>query len=209
MPGIIQIQMDHDVGLDFATALRSALRHDPNVMMVGEIRDKETAKIAISAALTGHLLFSTLHTNDAPSTITRLIDIGIEPVYVGTAVRLIIAQRLMRRLCENCRNGYTPNEEELKLLGIKQEQIEGGTFYKPVGCPRCNMSGYRGRVAVYEIMRNTPEIQELIYRGTDTMGIREMAEGQGMRPLRELAISKWKNGITTCDEIQRVTMGGD
>jgi type II secretory ATPase GspE/PulE/Tfp pilus assembly ATPase PilB-like protein len=209
MPGIIQVQMDHEVGLDFGVALRSALRQDPNVMMVGEIRDKETATIAISAALTGHLLFSTLHTNDAPTTITRLIDIGIEPVYVATAVKLIVAQRLMRRVCQECKQPSPPTDEELKLIDLTASDVKEGNFVKGTGCPRCNLTGYRGRVAVYEIMPITTELQDLIYAKADAASIRKLAEGQGMRSLRNLAIEKWKAGTTTVEEILRVTMGGD
>jgi len=207
MPGVIQVQMDHDVGLDFSTALRSALRQDPNIMMVGEIRDKETARIAIQAALTGHLLFSTLHTNDAPSTIARLIDIGIEPAYVGTAVRLIVAQRLMRRICKDCSAPFTPTEEDLKKIEVSPELAEGGTFKKGAGCPKCNMTGYKGRVGIYEMLRNTKEMADQIFVSSDTNAIRAVAEAQGMRSLRTLAIEKWKLGLTTVEEVQRVTMG--
>ncbi len=209
MPGVIQVQMDHEVGLDFAAALRSALRQDPNVLMVGEIRDKETARTAIAAALTGHLLFSTLHTNDAPSTIARLIDIGIEPAYVGTAVRLIVAQRLMRRICKDCGAPTTPTEEELKRIEVTPEQAEGGTFRKGAGCPKCSMTGYKGRVGIYEMLRNTHEVANQIFENADTNAIRRVAEAEGMRSLRTLAIEKWKAGLTTVDEVQRVTMGGD
>ncbi|MEK7476941.1 MAG: ATPase, T2SS/T4P/T4SS family [Candidatus Coatesbacteria bacterium] len=209
MPGVVQIQMDHEVGLDFAIALRSALRQDPNVMMVGEIRDGETAGIAVSAALTGHLLFSTLHTNDAPSTIGRLVDMGVEPAYVGTAVRLIVAQRLMRRTCAECKQATTPTEEELKVTGVSEAEAAGGTFFKSIGCPKCSMTGYKGRIGIYEMMRNTPELSEAIFAGADSLGIRAIAESQGMRSLRGLAIQKWKDGITTTEEVQRVTMGGD
>jgi len=209
MPGIVQVQMDHESGMDFGVALRSALRQDPNVMMVGEIRDKETASIAISAALTGHLLFSTLHTNDAPSTITRFIDIGIEPVYVATAVRLIVAQRLMRRVCLDCKQPAPPTTEELKAIDLAVADTEGGTFFKGAGCAKCNLTGYKGRVAVYEIMPITTELQDLIYARSDTDGLRKCAEEQGMRSLRTLAISKWKAGMSTVEEIKRVTLGGD
>jgi len=209
MANVVQVQMDHDVGLDFATALRSAMRQDPNILMVGEIRDKETAKTAISAALTGHLLFSTLHTNDAPSTIARLIDIGIEPAYVGTAVRLIVAQRLMKRVCSDCKQPYTPTEADLKRIEVTPESIQGGTFVKSIGCPRCNMTGYKGRIGIYEMMRNTLELQEQIFESADTQTIRKVAESQGMRSLRSLALEKWTSGMTTIEEVQRVTMGGD
>ncbi len=209
MPGVVQVQMDNEAGLDFATALRSALRQDPNVMMVGEIRDAETARIAVQAALTGHLLFSTLHTNDAPGTIARLIDIGIEPAYVGTAVRLIVAQRLMRRICADCKTPTTPTEEDLVRADLTVDLLEGGTFFKGTGCPKCNMTGYKGRIGIYEMMRNTPELSEQIFEAADSSTIRKVAESQGMRSLRNLAIQKWKDGGTTVEEVQRVTMGGD
>ena len=209
MPGVVQVQMDNEAGLDFATALRSALRQDPNVMMVGEIRDAETARIAVQAALTGHLLFSTLHTNDAPGTIARLIDIGIEPAYVGTAVRLIVAQRLMRRICTDCKTPTTPTEEDLVRADLTVDLLEGGTFFKGTGCPKCNMTGYKGRIGIYEMMRNTPELSEQIFEAADSSTIRKVAESQGMRSLRNLAIQKWKDGGTTVEEVQRVTMGGD
>jgi type IV pilus assembly protein PilB len=209
MPGIVQVQMDHEAGMDFGVALRSALRQDPNIMMVGEIRDKETASIAISAALTGHLLFSTLHTNDAPSTITRFIDIGIEPVYVATAVRLIVAQRLMRRVCQECKQPAPPTKEELESIDLTMKDAEGGTFFKGTGCAKCNLTGYKGRVACYEIMPITTQLQDLIYSRADNNHYRSCAEEQGMRSLRTLAISKWMAGMSTVEEIKRVTLGGD
>jgi len=209
MANVVQIQMDNDVGLDFATALRSALRQDPNVMMVGEIRDKETARTAISASLTGHVLFSTLHTNDAPGTIARLIDLGIEPAYVGTAVRLIVAQRLMKRVCNDCKVPTAPTPDDLKKIEITLDSLGGGEFVKGQGCARCNMTGYKGRLGIYEMMKNTREIQEMIYEKADTMSLRKVAEEQGMRSLRSLALTKWKSGMTTADEVMRVTMGGD
>jgi len=209
MMNVVQIQMDAEVGLDFATALRSALRQDPNVMMVGEIRDKETARTAISAALTGHVLFSTLHTNDAPGTIARWFDLGIEPAYVGTAVRLIVAQRLMKRVCQECKIPTAPTPEDLKKIDITLDQLGGGEFVKGQGCAKCNMTGYRGRLGIYEMLKNTREIQELIYERADTQTLRKVAEEQGMRSLRNLALEKWKAGMTTADEVMRVTTGGD
>jgi type IV pilus assembly protein PilB len=209
LPGIVQIQINHEIGFDFATALRSVLRQDPNIMMVGEIRDKETADIAIKAALTGHLLFSTLHTNDAPSTIIRLIDMGVDPVYVGSAVRLVVAQRLLRKICPNCKKEYKPNEDELQKIQIKQEQIEGHKVYFGEGCPNCNGSGYKGRVAIYEILPITPTISDLVFRRANLNELTEQAIKEGMRTLRSVAIEKWKNGITTVDEIIRVTSEGE
>ncbi|MEK7768069.1 MAG: GspE/PulE family protein, partial [bacterium] len=209
MPGIVQVQMDHDVGLDFAVALRSALRQDPNIMMLGEIRDGETARNAIQAALTGHLLFSTLHTNDAPGTISRLIDMGIAPAYVGTAVRLVVAQRLMKRICKHCKAPHTPGPEEFKRLEVAPAEVADATFMKGAGCPECGMTGYSGRIGLYEMLRNTPEMQELIFEGADSTALRKVAEAQGMRSLRGLAIEKWRTGLTTAEEVQRVTLGGD
>lgn len=209
LPGIVQIQINHEIGFDFATALRAVLRQDPNIMMVGEIRDKETADIAIKAALTGHLLFSTLHTNDAPSTIIRLIDMGVDPVYVGSAVRLVVAQRLLRKICPNCKKEYKPNEDELQKIQIKPEQIEGLKVYIGEGCPNCNGSGYKGRVAIYEILPITPTIADLIFRRANLNELTEQAIKEGMRTLRSVAIEKWKNGITTIDEIIRVTSEGE
>jgi len=205
LPGIVQVQIHHEIGFDFATALRSVLRQDPNIMMVGEIRDKETADIAIRAALTGHLLFSTLHTNDAPSTIMRLIDMGIDPIYVGSAVRLIVAQRLMRKICEKCKREYVPTEDDLQKIQLTKEDIKGITLYKGEGCPDCSGSGYRGRVAIYEILPMSPQLSDLVFRNADLSEIREQAKKEGMRTLREVAIEKWKSGVSTLEEIIRVT----
>jgi type IV pilus assembly protein PilB len=205
LPGIIQIQMNHEINFDFSMALRSVLRQDPNIMMVGEIRDKETADIAIKAALTGHLLFSTLHTNDAPSTIMRLIDMGIDPIYVGSALRIVVAQRLMRKVCQKCKKEYIPDDDELQKLQITRDFIKDATLYIGEGCPACSGSGYKGRVAIYEIMPMTPAMSELVFKRADLNEIRKQAEKDGMRTLRSVALEKWKNGITTSEEIIRVT----
>ncbi|MFP4466572.1 MAG: GspE/PulE family protein [Candidatus Goldiibacteriota bacterium] len=209
LPGIIQFQMNSDIGFNFSTALRATLRQDPNIMMVGEIRDTETAEIAIKAALTGHLLFSTLHTNDSPSTIMRLIDMGVDPVYVGSAVKIIIAQRLMRRICGNCKKPYTPSPEEIHKLLLKDEELQGADFQKGTGCPKCGGSGYKGRVAIYEIMLVTPEMSDLIYARSDLNLIKEQAAKDGMRTLREIAIEKLRIGVSTVEEVLRVTSEGD
>ncbi|MBP7792057.1 MAG: Flp pilus assembly complex ATPase component TadA [Candidatus Goldbacteria bacterium] len=208
LPGIVQIQINHEIGFDFSSALRAVLRQDPNIIMVGEIRDSETADIAIKAALTGHLLFSTLHTNDAPSTIIRLIDMGVDPVYVGSAVRLIVAQRLLRKICPNCKKEYEPNEDELQKIQIKREQIEE-KVYVGEGCPNCSGSGYKGRIAIYEILPMTQTISDMVFRRANLSELTEQAIKEGMRPLRSVAIEKWKHGITTIDEIIRVTTEGD
>jgi len=178
-------------------------------MMVGEIRDKETADIAISAAMTGHLLFSTLHTNDAPATIMRLIDMGVDPIYVGSSVRIIIAQRLLRKVCQNCKKEYTPDDDELQKLQVARKQIEGLKVYKGEGCPTCNGSGYKGRVAIYEIMPMTQELADMVFRRADLNELKAQAEKDGMRTLRNVAVEKWKNGITTSDEVIRVTSEGE
>jgi type IV pilus assembly protein PilB len=205
LPGIIQCPTNNAVGLDFANVLRANLRQDPNILMVGEIRDSETAEIAVKAALTGHLLFSTLHTNDAPSTIMRLVDMGIDPMYVGTAVLIVVAQRLVRRICVNCKAPYTPTVDELTRIMIKPEEIQGQNVCKGAGCEKCAGTGYKGRVALYEIMRITPTIAEKIFGGADLQELTAAAKAEGMNTLRELAIHKWKNGMTTVEEILRVT----
>jgi type IV pilus assembly protein PilB len=208
LPGIIQIQMNSDIGLTFASALRSCLRQDPNIMMVGEIRDKETADIAIKAAMTGHLLFSTIHTNDSPSTIMRLVDMGVDPVYVGSAVKLIVAQRLMRRVCPNCKKQYVPADEEIQKMLLKQEDLDGATPMKGEGCSKCSGSGYKGRVAIYEIMPITQNMADLIFAKADLNVLTAAAEKEGMRTLRKVAIEKWRTGITSSDEVIAVTSEG-
>jgi type IV pilus assembly protein PilB len=208
LPGIIQIQMNSDIGLTFASALRSCLRQDPNIMMVGEIRDRETADIAIKAAMTGHLLFSTIHTNDSPSTIMRLVDMGVDPVYVGSAVKLIVAQRLMRRVCSGCKKPYTPTDEEIQKMLLKPADIEGATPMKGEGCGKCSGSGYKGRVAIYEIMPITQNIADLIFAKADLNVLTAAAEKEGMRTLRKVAIEKWRSGITSSDEVIAVTSEG-
>lgn len=209
LPGIIQIQINHDIGFDFSVALRASMRQDPNIMMVGEIRDKETADIAIKSALTGHLLFSTLHTNDSPSTIMRLIDMGVDAVYVGSAVKIIIAQRLMRRICPKCKAPYTPTDDEIQKLRVTRKELEGTQVSKGAGCPTCNSSGYKGRVAIYEIMPITPEMADLIFAKADLNDITKQAEKDGMRTLRNVAMEKWRTGVTTLEEVLVVTAEGD
>lgn len=205
LPGIIQIQMNSEIGLTFASALRACLRQDPNIMMVGEIRDKETADISIKAALTGHLLFSTLHTNDSPSTIMRLIDMGVDPIYVASSVKLIIAQRLMRRVCSNCRAPYSPTDEELQRLLLTRAEIEGSHIMKGEGCAKCHNSGTKGRVAIYEIMRMTQDLADLIFEGADLNRLTEQAQRDGMRTLRQVALEKWKTGVTSFEEVLAAT----
>ena len=195
-----QSQVNPKAGLTFATGLRSMVRQDPNIIMIGEIRDKETADIAIHAALTGHLVFSTLHTNDSASAATRLIDIGVEPFLVATSVIAILAQRLVRTLCPHCKKSYTPTKEELELLGIKEAPL-----YKEVGCRRCFETGYSGRMGIFEILIPNDEIKELISKKVSATVINEAAVRAGMKTLREDGTLKVKEGVTTVAELLRVT----
>lgn len=203
--GINQVQVNEEIGFTFARALRAFLRQAPNVILVGEIRDLETAEIAIRAALTGHLVLSTIHTNDAPSTVNRLIDMGIEPFLVASSLNLIQAQRLMRKVCPKCKEPTSYEPKFLKEAGIDPETLEGSTLYKGKGCQVCGYTGYKGRIAITEVMPITPELRELILKRADAEKIRMLAKEQGMRTLREDAIIKLKNGITTVEEVIRVT----
>jgi len=204
--GINQVQMHEDIGLTFASALRSFLRQDPDIIMVGEIRDFETAQIAIQAALTGHLVLSTLHTNDAPSAITRLIDMGIEPFLVTSSVILVQAQRLMRRICEHCKEPVEIPKEALIEAGIPKGKI--GTFkcYKGKGCPYCNHTGYKGRVSVFEIMPYFEELKSMTLKRASGFELKKKAIDLGMRTLRQNALLKVMNGISTLEEALRVTV---
>lgn len=203
--GMNQVQVRPEVGLTFAAALRSFLRQDPDVIMVGEIRDLETAEIAIKSALTGHLVLSTLHTNDAPSTITRLLNMGVEPFLVASAVLVIVSQRLVRKICENCKEEMSVSPEVLAGLGVPQDQIPGFKVYRGKGCDKCSNIGYKGRTGIYENLRFNREIREAILRGDSTSEIRRIAIKSGMITLREAALTKLKNGITTIDEVIRTT----
>jgi type IV pilus assembly protein PilB len=207
LEGITQVQMKDKIGLNFATALRSFLRQDPDVLMVGEIRDLETANIAIKATLTGHLVFSTLHTIDAPSTIIRLINMGIEPILVSSSVILVVAQRLLRTICRNCKQEEEVSEETLLQLGIKKEEIENVTFFKGRGCEACSSTGYKGRVAIYEMMPMTKGIKELILNGATTAELKREAVKSGMDTLRVSGLKKVMQGISTIEEVLRVTVG--
>ena len=204
--GINQVQVNEEIGFDFSMALRAFLRQSPNVILVGEIRDSETASIAIRAALTGHLVLSTIHTNDAPSTVNRLVDMGIEPFLVASSLNLIQAQRLMRKVCPKCKEPYEPEEKLLREAGIDPEMLKGGTLYKRgKGCQLCGFTGYKGRIAVTEVMPITPQLRDMILRGATSDELRETARKEGMRTLREDAIIKLKKGITTVEEVLRVT----
>ena len=206
MSGINQVQVNKDVGLDFSAALRSILRQAPNIVMIGEIRDEETAGIAMEAALTGHLVFSTLHTNDAPSAVTRLLDIGCKPFLVASALRAAMAQRLVRAICENCREAYTPTDREIKMLGQFSKTMPERMFHG-AGCEKCGRSGYKGRKGIFEIFKVDDTIQRLIFDHAPATLLRQRAREMGMRTLREDGMLKVANGMTSLSEILRVTMG--
>ena len=210
MSGINQVQVNKDVGLDFSAALRSILRQAPNIVMIGEIRDEETADIAMEAALTGHLVFSTLHTNDAPSAVTRLLDIGVKPFLVASALRAAMAQRLVRAICEKCKEAYTPTERELKMLtGLasgSNAQIPDH-MYHGAGCDKCGKSGYKGRKGIFEIFKVDDTIQRLIFDHAPATLLRQRAREMGMRTLREDGMLKVASGMTSLAEVLRVTMG--
>lgn len=203
--GINQVQIKEDIGLTFASALRAFLRQDPDIIMVGEIRDFETAEIAVKAALTGHLVLSTLHTNDAPSTITRLMNMGIEPFLVSASVILVIAQRLARKICQNCKAEHEVSETALLKIGFPADKIKNVKCYMGMGCPECNNTGYKGRIALYEVMPVKNELKELILQGASSSDIKREAVRLGMSTLRQSGIKKVMDGITTIEEILRVT----
>ena len=204
--GVNQVQMKEQIGLNFAAALRSFLRQDPNIILVGEIRDFETAEIAIKAALTGHLVLSTLHTNDAPSTISRLMNMGIEPFLVATSVNLIQAQRLIRRICKDCKQEHTNPPEALVEVGFSAEEAKTIKTYKGKGCSTCNNTGYKGRIGLYEVMEVTDEIRELILIGASSLELRKKAIEDGMITLRESGLHKIRAGLVTIEEVVRETV---
>ncbi len=207
LPGINQCQMHDDIGLNFAAALRSFLRQDPDIIMVGEIRDFETAEIAVKAALTGHMVLSTLHTNDAPGTVSRLLNMGIEPFMVTAATNLILAQRLARRVCKDCKAEVKVTLELMREIGFKEEDIQrtNGTLMKGTGCSTCNGTGYKGRVALYEVMPMWDEIKELVLQGASAAELKTQAIKCGLQTLRMSGISKALEGVTTTEEIVRCT----
>ena len=204
LPGINQTQINEKIKLTFASALRSILRQDPDVILVGEIRDQETARIAMQAAQTGHLVLSTLHTDDAPSAVTRLTDIGVEPFVIASATLGIIAQRLVRRLCSACRRQYTPNSETLRALNISEADAANIPFYRPVGCDACHQTGYKGRIGIYEVMKISDRIRRMIAQRAGEDSIREVAQSTGMLALGDDALAKVKAGVTTAEELLRV-----
>jgi type IV pilus assembly protein PilB len=206
LAGINQVHINPKVGLTFAGALRAFLRQDPDIIMVGEIRDLETAEIALKAAQTGHLVLSTLHTNDAPKTLTRLVDMGVKPYAIATSVSLIIAQRLARRLCSTCKTQLAIPEEALLKEGFSHEEIANGLqIFGPVGCPQCT-DGYKGRTGIYEVMPVSEEIGRIIMEGGNVMQIKKQATSEGVWGLRQSGLKKIADGITSLDEINRVTV---
>ncbi|TAL18484.1 type II secretion system protein GspE [bacterium] len=207
--GIGQIQVNPKILLTFAAGLRSILRQDPDVIMVGEIRDGETAEIAIQASLTGHLVFSTLHTNDAASAVTRLIEMGIEPFLVSSSVHAILAQRLIRLLCPDCRKPYRPEDAELTQLGLTRDKLTGGVLYRPMGCPACKHTGYRGRSGIYELLTMSEEVRNEVTSGSDASTIKKSAVARGMLTLREDGATKAARGMTSAEEVIRVTQEED
>jgi general secretion pathway protein E/type IV pilus assembly protein PilB len=207
LAGINQVQVNETVGLSFSMALRSILRQAPNVIMLGEIRDMETATIAINASLTGHLVFSTLHTNDAPSAVTRLIDIGVKPFLVASSTRALMAQRLVRKVCRQCATPHTPTEAELKSINLDPSSLANATFMKGKGCSNCSNTGYRGRFGVFEIFVIDDEARKLIYDKVPSSVLRTRAREMGMRTLREDGIRKILAGLTTTEEVIRATVG--
>jgi type IV pilus assembly protein PilB len=206
LPGINQVQMHDDIGLNFAMALRSFLRQDPDIIMVGEIRDFETAEIGVKAALTGHLVLSTLHTNDAPATISRLLNMGVEPFLITASVNLVLAQRLARRVCNDCRGESEIDPQVLIDLGCTEEQIETAKVFRGRGCPTCNNTGFKGRVALYEVMRFHDDLKEMVLQGASAAELKVAAIKRGLITLRMAGIRKMLEGVTTPEEILRVTM---
>ncbi|HWI58307.1 MAG TPA: GspE/PulE family protein [Bacillota bacterium] len=207
LSGINQVQVNEAVGLSFSMALRSILRQAPNIIMIGEIRDLETASIAINASLTGHLVFSTLHTNDAPSAVTRLIDIGVKPFLVASSTRALMAQRLVRRICKQCATPHPPTEDEMRQLGLNAANSQGANFMKGKGCSNCNNNGFRGRFGIFEIFVIDDDSRKLIYEKVPSSVLRARAREAGMRTLREDGIRKVLAGLTTPEEVIRATVG--
>ncbi len=209
LPGINQVEVRHSIGLDFARIIRSMLRQAPNIILVGEMRDQETAETGIQASLTGHLVFSTLHTNDAPGAVTRLVDMGVPPYLVSSSVIAVVAQRLVRVICPKCKQPYTPSDAQLEAAGIPAELAAKGNFMRGKGCGNCNRSGYRGRMGIYELMLMNNKVREASFARASTQEIRKAALSQGMRSLYQDGIIKTLKGVTTIDEVLRVAKGAD
>jgi type IV pilus assembly protein PilB len=204
--GLIQVPIDDEIGKTFGNCLRAILRQDPDIILVGEVRDKETAKIAIEASLTGHLVFTTLHTNDAPTAVTRLLDMGLEPFLVAASIECIVAQRLVRTICVNCKSPYTPSNEELMMLGLTPDQVAGQQFYYGKGCEICKNTGYKGRTALFEILDANDRIRDMILEKASATKLRAVAQRAGMISLRDAGISKVFAGLTTIEEVVKETI---
>jgi type IV pilus assembly protein PilB len=204
--GIIQCQVKTDIEMTFARILRSMLRQDPDIVLVGEIRDKETAEIAVQASLTGHLVFTTVHTNDAPSTVARLLDLGLEPFLVTATLEGIIAQRLVRRICTNCKAEYTPTSEQLMELDLRPDDVTGRVFHYGKGCDACNNTGYRGRQGIFEIMLLDDDLRDMIINRASTQVLRAESRKRGMRSLRQSGLLAIYDGVTTIEEVVRETI---
>jgi type IV pilus assembly protein PilB len=212
LPGVNQCEVKAKIGMTFARIIRAMLRQNPNILLVGEIRDEETANTAIQASLTGHLVFSTLHTNDAPSAVTRLVDMGVQPFLVASSVMAVMAQRLVRKVCPKCKTRMEPAAHILQGLGLRPEIAKKANFMKGKGCSHCNKTGYRGRLGIYELMIMSSTIREMTFKGEPTMNLRRVARKQGMRTLFEDGMIKAIKGITTLEEVLRITqheMGGE
>jgi type IV pilus assembly protein PilB len=206
LEGIVQIPIQDEIGVTFARVLRTILRQDPDIILVGEIRDRETATVAIEASLTGHLVFSTLHTNDAPSAITRLADLGIDPFLISATLEAVIAQRLVRRICSQCKTAVYPDTGMLRDIGLDPERLKGAQFAVGRGCERCHFTGYKGRLAIFEILTINDAMRQLILDHSSTQKLREAGRLQGMRPLRDSGLNAALDGLTTVDEVLRETM---
>jgi type IV pilus assembly protein PilB len=207
--GVIQCQIKSDIEFTFARILRSMLRQDPDIILVGEVRDKETAEIAVQASLTGHLVFTTLHTNDAPSAIARMLDLGLEPFLVTATLEGIVAQRLVRRLCTQCRVAYTPTEEQLMELNLRPEDVSGRQFYYGKGCDNCNNTGYRGRQGIYEFVLLDDEFKDMIINHASTQQLRAAGRMRGMRTLRSSGLMAIYDGVTSIEEVVKETITED
>ena len=206
LDGVNQVQVFDDIGLTFGSTLRSILRQDPDILLIGEIRDAETADIAVKFSLTGHLVFSTVHANDAPSTITRLLDIGVQPFLVGSCLNMVMAQRLIRRICKECKEEYTPTKEELAMIQLDAKRLNGGKLFRGKKCAECRQTGYHGRMAIFEMIPMTRNIRALVFENANEDKIRETALQENMVTLRESGNRRVLDGTTTIEEILRSTV---